>query len=708
MKITRNLDPPSTQPSKTLNPSSQDSDLPKLRQPSIIRKPPHRKPRTTAAGVRLKRDGAPVGKRSRPETPLSKWKVNEVVKDAPVEDNSVTELTRKNVRSKNNKGGNVSISARKLAAGLWRLQLPEAPTSVGDRLENEQLGLQQSTSGHIEAACLTHRDSKLHSAHLKDLTSSPRSACGHKNGSSRKMKASLHNSNPAMEGATKWDPVFCKASDEVQSIYSHSKPIHEQVGAVSMVSALELELEQARGRIHELETERRSSKKKIEQFLKKLSEERAVWRSREHEKIRAIIDDIKADLNRERKNRQRTEIVNSKLVSELGDSKISAKRFMQDFEKERKARELIEEVCDELAKEIGEDKAELEALKRESLNLRDEVEDERRMLQMAEVWREERVQMKLVDAKVTLEEKYAQMHNIIADLETFLSSKRSITDVEELGKAELLRQVAASVNIKDISAFTYEPSNPEDIFSIFEDVKFGESNERETEHCGIHSPASHASEVRTVSREAKDLYKKEENHNSNAYPSQNGDLEDEDSGWETVSHVDDQGSSYSPDGSDPSVNKIRCESSVSGSGTEWEDNAGGETPTEIIEVCSVPTGQLKKVSSISRLWRTLPNNGENYKIIAVDGLKGRLSHGRLSNGTVTSPDHGSGNGGFSPTELTGQWSSPESRNHHINRGTKGCIEWPRGSQKKSLKSKLLEARMETQKIQLRQVLKQKI
>ncbi|WOG99738.1 hypothetical protein DCAR_0519093 [Daucus carota subsp. sativus] len=692
MKITRNLDPPSIPTTKSPNPSaSQHSDLPtKTRLPSSIRKPPHRKPRNTAAGIRFKRHGAPSGKRSRPEKQL------------------VTESTRKNVRIVNKgKDVSVSISARKLAAGLWRLQLPEAPSTVGDRLSNEQLGL-QSTSGHIEYSHFSHSNSKLYSSHLKDLPSSPHSAHGRKNETSRK-KFSLHNSNPAMEGATKWDPVLYKASDEVQSIYSHAKPIREQVGAVYMVSSLELELEQARGRIHELETERRSSKKKVEQFLKKLSEERAVWRSREHEKIRAIIDDVKADLNRERKICQRTQLVNSKLVAELADAKLSVKRFMHDFEKERKARELIEEVCDELAKEIGEDKAEVEALKRESLNLRDEVEDERRMLQMAEVWREERVQMKLVDAKVTLEEKYAQMQKIIADLETFLSSKNSITDVEETGKAEFLRQVAASVNIKDTSAFTYEPSNPADIFSIFENTNFGEANERETGHCGMYSPASHASKVRAVSPHAKDLYNNEENQKyANAHLSQNRDLEDDDSGWETVSHVDDQCSSYSPDGSDPSVNKMHCESTVSGSGTDWEDNAGENTHTEIIEVCSVPTGQLKKVSSISRLWRTLPNNGENYKIITVDGLKGRVSHGRLSNGTVTSPDQGSGKGGFSPTELTGQWSSPESTNHHVNRGTKGCIEWPLGSQKKSLKTKLLEARMETQKFQLRQVLKQKI
>ncbi|KAM7466304.1 hypothetical protein LguiB_013866 [Lonicera macranthoides] len=69
--------------------------------------------------------------------------------------------------------------------------------------------------------------------------------------------------------------------------------------------------------------------------------------SREHEKIRTIIDDMKTNLHREKKNRQRLELANSKLVNELADSKLLVKRFMLDYEKERKARELIE-VCDEL------------------------------------------------------------------------------------------------------------------------------------------------------------------------------------------------------------------------------------------------------------------------------------------------------------------------------------------------------------------------
>lgn len=511
-----------------------------------------------------------------------------------------------------------------------------------------------------------------------------------------------------MEGATKWDPHGWRASDEMKQIFGKPKPIDKQASAATLISTLEAELEQARARINELVTDRRSSKKKLEQFLRELSEERAAWRSREHEKIRAIIDDMKSDLNREKKNRQKLEIVNSRLVNELADTKLSAKRYLQEYEKERKARELIEEVCDELAKEIGEDKAEVEALKRESMKLQEEVDEERRMLQMAEVWREERVQMKLVDAKVMLEDKYSEMNRLVAEIESFLNSRSTKSDSGEIKKAEFLRQVAASVNIQDIRDLSYEPPNPDDIFSIFEDVNFGESNEREVEpSCGGYSPASHASKIHRVSPEVKMLNKR---GTQNVYMDRSGDLEEDASEWETVSHPDDQGSSYSPDGSDPSVNRNFRVSNVSRTGTEWERDEGDETPPimEIGEVDSVRMRQLKKASSISKLWRSYPGNGDSYRFVSVDGKNGRLLNGRLSNGALMSPDHGSAKGGLSPQDLSGQWSSPDSANPHLNRAMKGCIEWPRSAQKNSLKARLMEARMESQKVQLRQVLKQKI
>jgi len=517
-------------------------------------------------------------------------------------------------------------------------------------------------------------------------------------------------SNTQMEGATKWDPLCLKTSDEeAHHIYSHMKLLDQKASAVSVVSALGAELEQARARIQELETEHRSSKKKLEHFVKKVSEERAQWRSREHEKIHAYIDDIKSELSRERKNRQRIEIVNSRLVNELADAKLSAKRYMQDCEKERKARELIEEVCDELAKEIGEDKAEVEALKRESMKHREEVEEERKMLQMAEVWREERVQMKLIDAKVALEEKYSQMNKLVADLESFIKSRIADPNTTELREALSLQQAAAAMNIQEIKEFSYEPPNSDDIFAIFEEANFGEANEREIEPRASHSSASHASNIHMVSPESRAITKDGIQRCSDVFVDDNGDVEGDESGWETVSHVEDQGSTYSPEGSTLSLKGNRRESNVSGrSVLEWEETAGEETPiTEISEVCSIPANkQSKKVSSITRLWRSYPNNGDSYKIISLEEMNGKLSNGRLSNGVIMSPDHGSRKGGLSPQDLLYQLS-PESGSPHAHKGgMKGCI--PRGAQKNSLKARLLEARMESQKVQLRHVLKQKI
>lgn len=149
-----------------------------------------------------------------------------------------------------------------------------------------------------------------------------------------------------------------------------------------------------RERISKLQTKRHSSKK-IEHILKKHAE-KASRPIREHEKIQAIIDGMKDNLKFETKNRRQTKILTSKLFEELTEAKKSAKRFLNDYEKEKKAW-LFEDVRDQLAKEAGEDSAEVEESKRESMRTRVELENERKMLKMAEVWREERVRMKLTE-----------------------------------------------------------------------------------------------------------------------------------------------------------------------------------------------------------------------------------------------------------------------------------------------------------------------
>ncbi|KAL7111082.1 hypothetical protein ACP275_05G065300 [Erythranthe tilingii] len=100
------------------------------------------------------------------------------------------------------------------------------------------------------------------------------------------------------------------------------------------------------------------------------------------------VSQLKAELECERKARKKMELLNKKLAREISE--------------ERKGREAIERVCEELAKEISAHKAEFFRMKKE-------MEEERKMLRTAEVIREERVQMKLAEAKFLLEEKFHEL-----------------------------------------------------------------------------------------------------------------------------------------------------------------------------------------------------------------------------------------------------------------------------------------------------------
>ncbi|EOA30026.1 hypothetical protein CARUB_v10013128mg [Capsella rubella] len=640
-----------------------------------------------------RRSGVVVRRRSRPETPLSKPMVGDQNSErcsavGDDEDDCNSQWPTTHCRERRRSLRPEPDAVRKLAAGVWRLQVPDAVTSGGDERSKDVIRFQES-AGHLGPLFYYHHEDKHPGFQSNNkLRDGQSSVAATKSRFLCKHEPSIPFPHGAMEGATKWDPISLNTRDGVHQIYSNVEQINQKVDAISLASSVELKLEEARACIENLESEKRSQKKKLEQFLRKVSEERAAWRSREHEKVRAIIDEMKADMNRERKNSHRIEILNQKLVNELADSKLAVKRYMHDYQQERKAREITEEVCEELAKEIEEDRAEIEALKSESMNLREEVDDERRMLQMAEVWREERVQMKLIDAKVTLEDKYSQMNKLVEDLEAFLKARNAITGVKEVRDAELLR---ASVNsIQEIKEFTYEPAKPDDIIMLFEEMNLSEVQDREIKQYDDFSPVSHSSKVHTGSPDVNLI----KGRHSNSFSDENGVFEEDDSGWETVSHPEEHGSSYSPDESNPGIsNNHHRDNNVSMNGTEFQ-----KTPLRVIkEVRSFPRRQSKKLSSMAKLWSSL------------EGMNGRVSNGRKSTVGIVSPETCSGKGGFSTLDLVGQWSSPpDSANANVNRGKKGCIEWPRGAYKNNLKTKLIEAQIESQKVQLKHVLEHQI
>ncbi|RZS02265.1 hypothetical protein BHM03_00032278 [Ensete ventricosum] len=455
------------------------------------------------------------------------------------------------------------------------------------------------------------------------------------------------------------------------------------------------QLERARARITELETQRRSEKKELDRFLRRAAEEKASWRSREHEKVGAMIEAMKADLHRERKKRQRTEIVRARLIDEVAAAKLTAKQLLRDCEKERQARVLVEEVCDELAKETGEDKAEIGTLKMEASRIREEAEDDKQMLQMAEVWREERVQMKLMEAKLTLEEKYSQLRELRAELEAFLSTSAAAhSDFALVREAELLKQKVDLVNTQGMIQFSYQPPPAsEDIHAVFEELQpKQETHERDIKLCSGRSPETHAS---GESVDSKD------------------DVEDE-GDREKATRAEERGSSDSHVGIEPSVDDCCKESYASVSETGSKENRQDKVNQETIEVSSANAKSRKVMmasSSMCKLWSSSAHDVVDDLLRTSDEVKpSRLSNRTLSNGTLASY-HDEVCEELSIERTTG---GRPSNNSTLSPGTglgeaglcpaKGCTERPRSNQRHSLKAKL----MGSQKIQLRHVLKQKV
>ncbi|KAJ6943779.1 protein BRANCHLESS TRICHOME-like [Populus alba x Populus x berolinensis] len=103
---------------------------------------------------------------------------------------------------------------------------------------------------------------------------------------------------------------------------------------------------------------------------------------------RAQILELIAELECERKARKKLETMRKRLAKELAE--------------ERRGREALERVCEELAREISSDRDEIDHMKRE-------MGEEREMIRMAAVLREERVQMKLAEAKMLFEEKLLEL-----------------------------------------------------------------------------------------------------------------------------------------------------------------------------------------------------------------------------------------------------------------------------------------------------------
>ncbi|XP_047317076.1 myosin-3-like [Impatiens glandulifera] len=383
-----------------------------------------------------------VGKRIGSSTPVPTWKMGSRSPSLPPQYPDSSKYTTPLKREKE-----ISVSARKLAATLWEIN--EMPPSRGhwesksetemsrersskpilpsqksnwvlprlsdpshdhERTEKSKAG-NHMRRGSTVTAKLGALDSFYSSSTIEIETEShARILGGHLVSVKNRLKDVSNGLTASKELLKVLNRILCQ-----EERHSSSK---------SVVSALRFELDRARVQVEQLTQEERSNRHETQQLLSHFCEEKAAWKRRERDKIHNAISLIAGELEVEKKLRRQTERLNKKLGKELADTKTCLAKAVKEVESEKRAKEILEQVCDELATGIGEDRATVEELKRESSKVREEVEKEREMLQLADVLREERVQMKLTEAKYEFEEKNAAVDRLRSELEDYLSGKR--------------------------------------------------------------------------------------------------------------------------------------------------------------------------------------------------------------------------------------------------------------------------------------------
>ncbi|RYR68371.1 hypothetical protein Ahy_A03g014865 isoform A [Arachis hypogaea] len=361
-----------------------------------------------------------------------------------------------------------SVSARKLAATLWEINdfpPPPPPSSrvkkkgFDDEIVEQMRSCKEAVRGREKKAVSLSRSELLRQ--LSDPSRSPNSErmirfegdCfkrrlsalsyqhqsgdyyldTHRSASLIEVKYEAENKLRNKKNCEKHTIAVKNRLKEARSGLSTSKKLlkvlnqmclrQQHSSSMPLILALGGELDRVCCQIDQLIHEQRANQDDVEYVVKCFAEEKASWKRREREKIHDAIRNVAEELEVEKKLRRQTERLNKKIAGEMANAKASYLKVSKELVREKRAKEILEQICDELARGMGDDRAEVEELKRESAKVREEVEKEREMLQVADVLREERVQMKLSEAKYQFEEKNAVLEKLRNELEGFMKTK---------------------------------------------------------------------------------------------------------------------------------------------------------------------------------------------------------------------------------------------------------------------------------------------
>ncbi|RWW33972.1 hypothetical protein GW17_00001285 [Ensete ventricosum] len=353
-----------------------------------------------------------------------------------------------------------SVSARKLGAGLWEIQ------DV----------LTMSAAGRRGARIRRHRrDGKA----LEDGIG-PSHMLGHED-----LIAPFNLSitrRSAVDLKDKFgDPGYgLRTSTELLKVLNHiwSLEEHNESNA-SLVKALKGELEHARARIQELMQEQHACRGEMDHLMKQVTEDKIIRKEKEQQRIKAVMQSIRDELEDERRLRKRSESLHRKLGKELSEAKTALMKAAKDLENVRKTNGLVEDLCDEFAKGIRDYEHEVRQLKQRSVKACDHKVD-RLVLHISEAWLDEREQMKIAEAQGDFANKTMVTDRLRSEIEAFIQASRSsvsnngyLYEKHEKREINLRRQSLESVHLNGAAS---APQDADDDDSVASDLHCFELN----------------------------------------------------------------------------------------------------------------------------------------------------------------------------------------------------------------------------------------
>ncbi|XP_008794095.2 uncharacterized protein At5g41620 [Phoenix dactylifera] len=388
------------------------------------------------------------------------------------------------------------VSARKLGANLWEMQdlldySRMSRRSARIRRHKEGKGVDHvldesllepaerplsvgSLRRHVAASLIRqHKSSERNSQALQPISPASYS-------SSMEVAAFNQAITPSssldMKRNLKEAGYSLKTSTELLKILNRIWSLEEQHASnVSLVKALKMELEHAQRRIQELMQEKQAYRHEMDDLVKQGVKAKLVGKNKEQERIKASVQSIRDELEDERRLRIRSKSLHRKLGKELSEVKAAFLKAVKDLERGRKANNLLEDLCDEFAKGIRDYEQEVRELKQKSVRGCDRKVD-RMVLHISEAWLDERMQMKIAEARADLAEKSRVTDKLRGEIESFLRARQSSSSKNDgvyQKDGNLRRQSLESVHLNGVAS---APRDAEDDDSAASDLHCFELN----------------------------------------------------------------------------------------------------------------------------------------------------------------------------------------------------------------------------------------